>query len=354
MVGRPLLLLSLAARHVEGSMWVVSDVHRYAVCLTPKIGMTEALEFIRWSEVPAHELCPSWLLPELLPEVRAQKCAGYTPCGTNEDHANCEIDYQASQNSNISFFDHANPWADPCNMRPESDRCTKFTRLAVGRDPLSRLLSAFRNKLSENDHNESAFKQLYLPLFSLDQSEDKVLRLVKAVLATADADIDVHFQTQTRQCFSTWRGVPTNRSFDFVANLNSEDDADMDELSDRLYAPMRWRKVVHKSDVVNGAESAASEPMCWEGCGQHVDLIEKLRARYSADIVNLQQHGLPNYNLSFDAMRADCEADDRVCNSLHDSTPWISAAATRAAEPAVGSSAGKSARLGNVLRPSML
>lgn len=361
MAGRTfwLVLWLAVARRTTGSMWVVSDVNRYAICLTPKIGMTEALEFIRWAEVPADIVCPSWLLPELLPEVRAQKCAGFTACGTNENNTNCVIDYQASQNENISFFDHANPWADPCNMRPWSDRCKKFKRLTVGRDPLSRLLSAFRNKLSENDHNESEFRRLYLPAFSLDQTEQPVTRLFKAVLATPDEDIDVHFQTQTRQCFSTWTGEPTNRSFAYVANINSVDDVDLDVLSDHLNAPKKWRSVFHKGDVVNGAEAAASEPMCWEGCGAYVDLIEQMRARYSEDIVNLRTHGLPDFNTSFSAMREDCEIDDRSCNTLHDAAAWVSAAASRrAAAAAITSKAAAknsaASQLNMVLRPHAL
>lgn len=246
-------------------------------------------------------------------------------------------------------------------MRPTSARCTDFVRLTIGRDPLSRLLSAFRNKLSENGHNESLFRQKYLPTFSLNSKEHPVTRLVRAVLEVNDDDIDGHFMSQERQCFRMPDGSPNRRPFNYVAHLNSADDADLDVLSARMRAPRLWRQVIRTIDVVNGAESAAAEPMCWEGCGRYLDLIERLRTRFTPDIILLRSHGLPDFNQSFTVLRDDCEHLDRACNGLHDVGPWASLVETSGTAGAVPLPSRRviqaqtaAAEPNNVLRPPSL
>eukprot|EP00966_Prymnesium_polylepis_P213059 4934255-Prymnesium_polylepis.1 len=163
-----------------GSMWVVSRSRRYVLCVTPKTGLTEAMEFVHWLERPAEDVCSTMLLPELRAEVREQKCAGYKACGTLSNFTACDIDYNSIKTPTLQIFDHGNPWADPCRLKSDDPACTKFARLAIGRDPLSRLLSAYRNKMEESLDNETTFQQNYLTRYSLDQSVHPVTRYLRA------------------------------------------------------------------------------------------------------------------------------------------------------------------------------
>ena len=87
-------------------------------------------------------------LDELRPEVRARACTGYALCNATNS-SGCLSDYAELVTSELQILHHSDRHADPCLLAPESVHCTQYTRLAIGRDPLSRLFSGFRNKLDE-------------------------------------------------------------------------------------------------------------------------------------------------------------------------------------------------------------
>ena len=154
-VGAVLLLVAPCAL---GSMWVTSHSKRYSICAMPKVGITELLEYVRFTELSAAEICSQYLLAELQPELLKATCAGIPrPC-TSSNTTGCNIDYDRTITANLIIKNSEDPSADPCVLQPTGDACTKYARLAVGRDPLSRLFSAFRNKLEQSEQNETKFQ----------------------------------------------------------------------------------------------------------------------------------------------------------------------------------------------------
>ena len=63
-------------------------------------------------------------------------------------------------------------------------------------------------------------------------------------------------------------------------------------------------------------------------------MLEGLRARFALDVAALAFHGLPNFNASFDTMAAMCAKNGRVCNTLHEPTPWTAEMSESARSPA--------------------
>jgi hypothetical protein len=58
-----------------GPTWVLSQRHSYALCVTPKIGCSELLEFVRWLELPSEEYCGLHMSSKLRLEAVEEKCA---------------------------------------------------------------------------------------------------------------------------------------------------------------------------------------------------------------------------------------------------------------------------------------
>ena len=111
------MLLCLAgAGPAAGGLWVVSKNRRYTLCVNPKVGLTEALEFVHWMERPAADICSTMLLPELQSEVRAHKCAGFKPCGTLENFTACTKDYNSIKTDELQIYDSWNPHADVAKL----------------------------------------------------------------------------------------------------------------------------------------------------------------------------------------------------------------------------------------------
>ncbi|KAL3919862.1 MAG: hypothetical protein SGPRY_005475, partial [Prymnesium sp.] len=276
--------------------------------------------FVQWLERSSEDVCRKLLLPDLKPQIRKDKCEGYTPCGTQADATACGRYDSTLNTDSLHLGHHTSPYSDPCELSPHSDACATYARLVIVQDPFSRLIASFLTKLDETSGNQTRFQELYLRRYALNSAEPALVRFFKAVLATPESEMNENFMSQSAQCFQR----KATRTFTFAASLQSSNDEDLDALSAFMESPLPWRSVIRT------AKSTTGNPPCWLGCRKYTRLIVQLRERFADDVINLRALGHPDYNQSFNTAISECLRIDRVCNSLHDAARWSTAVGSSA------------------------
>ena len=310
-----------------GPTWVLSQRHSYALCVTPKIGCSELLEFVRWLELPSEEYCGLHMSSKLRLEAVEEKCAAslvgtakanaaldchIQPWRRARDRPNgtftgCRDAYGTFRGNGLCIEDS---WGQSGRRRtscPEHLSFASMRRFVVVRDPWERLMSGFADKY----YNQRKNLGQYLPAFDRQKASLPPLeRLMLALLATPDAQSEIHFRTQSNLCLAE------SQPWDYVAILgrDASSAASIDGMAQLMSAGAK-----NLSQVALGPYTEKRRiALCFNCSSGVVSLIKRLRdERFAKDIEalgRLHPLGAGHFSFAFDQAIQTCASRGRICH----------------------------------------
>lgn len=283
----------------------------YSLCLTPKVGCSELLEYARWLSLDQDEFCKytSWHIAD------RDGCPGQ---GSRVPYSSTHLqDFDVWQIKKHDAGSGLDDEALPACLRNTTEGahgCPGTPTLVVVRGPWERLVSGYVDKfMGSCSSNEVHFTQRYMPHFSGNASRHPFERFLQGLLDTKDRGLDPHFQPQTYNC------LREPRAWTLAADLSEPSSLDLLSRLMGAQPDQAFSKVMPGAyDAVGGVASQ----WCWEGCGQtHATwLIRAVQERFADDITAIKRLGGKDYAASFDTAVAICAAQGRLCfHAPHDS-----------------------------------
>lgn len=284
----------------------------YALCVTEKGGCSELLEYSRWLSLSPLEFC---------------SYETYHSSATREGCNGQQGSTWLYEPSHLVGFDVWPVRGGTTSVLPEcltSGAECDVPTIVVVRGPWERLVSAFVSKYHNEPpdgcaRDDDCFRSVFMSTFP-QGSEHPFVRYMRALVSTPSMLLNEHFRPQKDMC------LHTPRKWSTVADLG--DRASLEKLSKAMGADGSGTM----GAVMNGAyrqdEDRKRPPdWCWEGCREHIPLIELVRARFAPDIAAISELGMKNFSASFDDVVRECRVANTLC---HDRTSFaiVSAASS--------------------------
>tara|TARA_B110001452_G_scaffold67890_1_gene54658 strand:+ start:3252 stop:4529 length:1278 start_codon:yes stop_codon:yes gene_type:complete len=298
--------------HAVGLFGLRKTAAPFSLCVSPKVGCSELLEYARWLSLDQEEFCKytSWHI------VDRDGCTGpgerppYSPT-----HLKAFDVWQIKKKDGIPD-DEALPACLRNTTAAAQATCPNTPTLVVVRGPWERLVSGYVDKfMGASSSNEESFTQRYMPKFSANASLHPFERFLQGLVDTKDRGLDPHFQPQTYHC------LREPRKWTLAADLSVP--SSLDAMSKVMGAqPSQTFSKVMPGAYGAESDSGVASQWCWEGCGEPhaTSLIRRVQERFADDITAIKRLGGKDYTATFDAAVAACASHGRLCyHAPHDS-----------------------------------
>ena len=331
-------------------IWVLSERHKYALCLMPKVASSELLQLVRWQDLTSKEFCGHHNSHFLNMNAVEDKCTVAAVGATANANAQfCHVSPSSRPSSQgksrcasqydelvVPRFRIADVTDTTCPGRLSPLACKH--RLVVVRAPWERLISGLANKLgflTKVAADETGSGQNWLPMLGMFNNASRPLldRLLLALLAAPDGPkTNAHFRSQSELCLAT------REAWTYVALLEERVSSSAGNSLDGLAQHLSNSSYMPSAILYNGSYSSAQ--VCFACGGSTRPLIEQLRdRRFDRDLAVLRDLGIGDFSSSFNRAIELCETEGQACHAGYRNTHKISKICPSAARPAATAAA---------------